>query len=381
MVIAIVIVTFIVFVMVDLLLRTVLRRLDETKRRKERQTALDIGLRVDVSPTAPSLKSVSVKEPKARILAVDDESIILDSFRKILVLAGYSVDTVENGPEALGLIQKTEYDFVFTDLKMPEFDGLEVTKAVKHLRPDIDVVIITGYASVESAVDAMKFGALDYVQKPFTEDELVAFTNKTLLRRQARLEKERPPMANLVTASSPESRSERVFNIPAGLFFSPAHVWVRIELNGEVRAGIDDFARKTIGRIDGVAMPRIGRAVKRGEVLFAVRQGSRMMEFPSPVDGRVSALNDEIESHPEHVEINPYDVGWLCRMEATSLSSDLESMRIGADAEDWYRKEIDRLGHLSDDLEDDSPSDTTTPSPPTLSDAQWSAFSSSFLGA
>jgi len=381
MVIAIVIVTFIVFVMVDLLLRTVLRRLDETKRRKERQAALDIGLRVDVSPTAPSLKSVSVKEPKARILAVDDESIILDSFRKILVLAGYSVDTVENGPEALGLIQKTEYDFVFTDLKMPEFDGLEVTKAVKHLRPDIDVVIITGYASVESAVDAMKFGALDYVQKPFTEDELVAFTNKTLLRRQARLEKERPPMANLVTASSPESRSERVFNIPAGLFFSPAHVWVRIELNGEVRAGIDDFARKTIGRIDGVAMPRIGRAVKRGEVLFAVRQGSRMMEFPSPVDGRVSALNDEIESHPEHVEINPYDVGWLCRMEATSLSSDLESMRIGADAEDWYRKEIDRLGHLSDDLEDDSPSDTTTPSPPTLSDAQWSAFSSSFLGA
>jgi len=377
MVIAIVIVTFIVFVMVDLLLRTVLRRLDETKRRKERQAALDIGLRVDVSPTAPSLKSVSVKEPKARILAVDDESIILDSFRKILVLAGYSVDTVENGPEALGLIQKTEYDFVFTDLKMPEFDGLEVTKAVKHLRPDIDVVIITGYASVESAVDAMKFGALDYVQKPFTEDELVAFTNKTLLRRQARLEKERPPMANLVTASSPESRSERVFNIPAGLFFSPAHVWVRIE----VRAGIDDFARKTIGRIDGVAMPRIGRAVKRGEVLFAVRQGSRMMEFPSPVDGRVSALNDEIESHPEHVEINPYDVGWLCRMEATSLSSDLESMRIGADAEDWYRKEIDRLGHLSDDLEDDSPSDTTTPSPPTLSDAQWSAFSSSFLGA
>jgi DNA-binding response OmpR family regulator len=381
MVIAIVIVTFVVFVVVDLLLRIVLRRLDETKRRKERQEALDIGLRVDVSPTAPSLKSVSVKDPKARILAVDDESIILDSFRKILVLAGYSIDTVESGPEARGLIQKNDYDFVFTDLKMPDFDGLEVTKAVKHLRPDIDMVIITGYATVESAVDAMKFGALDYVQKPFTEDELVAFANKTLLRRQARLELERPPMPNLVTASSPESRSERVFNIPAGLFISPAHVWVRIELNGELRAGIDDFARKTIGRIDGIVLPRTGRVVKRGDTLFSVTQGSRTMEFPSPVEGRVSAVNDDIESHPEHVEINPYDVGWLCRVEANSLSADLESMRIGADAVDWYRQEIERLGHLSDDLEDEGPSNTTTPPPPTLSDAQWNAFSSSFLGA
>jgi CheY-like chemotaxis protein/glycine cleavage system H lipoate-binding protein len=381
MVIAIVIVTFVVFVVVDLLLRIVLRRLDETKRRKERQEALDIGLRVDVSPTAPSLKSVSVKDPKARILAVDDESIILDSFRKILVLAGYSIDTVESGPEALGLIQKNDYDFVFTDLKMPDFDGLEVTKAVKHLRPDIDMVIITGYATVESAVDAMKFGALDYVQKPFTEDELVAFANRTLLRRQARLELERPPMPNLVTASSPESRSERVFNIPAGLFISPAHVWVRIELNGELRAGIDDFARKTIGRIDGIVLPRTGRVVKRGDTLFSVTQGSRTMEFPSPVEGRVSAVNDDIESHPEHVEINPYDVGWLCRVEANSLSADLESMRIGADAVDWYRQEIERLGHLSDDLEDEGPSNTTTPPPPTLSDAQWNAFSSSFLGA
>ena len=63
------------------------------------------------------------------------------------MLAGFSVDTVETGQEALGLVRKHDYDFVFTDLKMPGMDGLDVTKAVKHLRPDIDVAIITGYAT------------------------------------------------------------------------------------------------------------------------------------------------------------------------------------------------------------------------------------------
>ena len=122
-----------------------------------------------------------------KILAVDDEGIVLDSFRKILALEGYSVDTVETGPEALGLVQKHPYDFVFTDLKMPQMNGLEVTKAVKHLRPDVDEVMITGFGTIESAVEAMKFGALDYVQKPFTQDELVAFVNKALIRRANRI--------------------------------------------------------------------------------------------------------------------------------------------------------------------------------------------------
>ena len=107
-----------------------------------------------------------------------------------MVIDGYSVDTVTNGKEALGLIQSHHYDFVFTDLKMPEMDGVEVTKAVKHLRPDIDVIIITGYASVETAVETMKYGAMDYVQKPFTEDELLAFVKKTLIKRQDKIQKQ-----------------------------------------------------------------------------------------------------------------------------------------------------------------------------------------------
>jgi DNA-binding NtrC family response regulator len=78
------------------------------------------------------------------------------------------VDTVESGPEALTLLRARDYDFLFTDLKMPGMDGIEVVKAAKHLRPDMEVVVITGYGTIESAVETMQFGAIDYAQKPFT---------------------------------------------------------------------------------------------------------------------------------------------------------------------------------------------------------------------
>jgi CheY-like chemotaxis protein len=161
MVILMVLVTLVVFAVVDLVLRLTLRRMEEARARKQRQKALDVGLRLEFAEEARSLKRVEVDRPRARILAVDDEPVILDSFRKILVLAGYSVDTVETGQEALALVRKHDYDFVFTDLKMPGMDGLDVTKGVHHLRPDIDIAIITGYGTIESAVDSMRFGAVD----------------------------------------------------------------------------------------------------------------------------------------------------------------------------------------------------------------------------
>ena len=106
----IVILTIVVFIVLDIALRVLMRKAREERMRREREQALDIGLKLDVSEESPSLKRVEVDNPKARILAVDDEPPILDSFRKMLVLAGYSIDTVEKGSEALGLIRKNDYD-------------------------------------------------------------------------------------------------------------------------------------------------------------------------------------------------------------------------------------------------------------------------------
>jgi len=346
MVVLIIILMIVIFITIDVLIRVISQKVQESKTRKERIEALDIGLKLDFTEEAKSLKRVDVENPKARILAVDDEKIVLDSFRKILVLAGYSIDTVETGKEALGLIQKKEYDFVFTDLKMPEMDGVEVTKAVKHLRPDIDVIMITGYATIESAVETMKFGAMDYVQKPFSQEELTEFVNKSLIRRQDKIDKQTRPQLHLVTPYSGEEKSKHIFNVPAGIFISPEHTWVSIEMNGEVRIGVDDFIQKTIGKIDAIVLPKLNHKIRRGEPLFSIKQNSKTLTFPSPVSGDVSKINQDLKDHAKLINVKPYESGWVCSIEAINFMDDLQRLRIGESAIAWYQKEIDKLKEM-----------------------------------
>jgi len=344
---SIIVTTIIVFILVDILLRMLLTRFRTAQAQKEREEALDIGLKLDVSAEAPSLTRVELDSPKARILAVDDEKIILDSLRKMLVLGGYSIDTVESGEEALGLVSKRDYDFVFTDLKMPGMDGVEVTKSVRHLRPDIDVIVVTGYGTIESAVETVQYGAMDYVEKPFTEDELLAFVKTALIKRQARLEKQVRHKVRLVKPGIGESKSRFELNVPAGAFISRQHAWARIELNGAVRIGLDDLIRKIFRQVDGVNLPETGKKIAKGETLFSLTYGEYSLDIPSPISGHVISVNEEHAEHPEWLAIKPFELSWMCRLEPSNLAAELPGLKIGHDAVDWYQAELDRYSQLA----------------------------------
>jgi len=120
---------------------------------------------------------------KAKILVVDDEEIVLKSCRKILEGGGYEVFTALSGQEAFDLLKSEPFDIVITDIKMPGIDGMEVLEKVKEEYPDILVIIITGYSTVQSAVQAMKLGAFDYIPKPFTPDEVLVVVEKALEKK------------------------------------------------------------------------------------------------------------------------------------------------------------------------------------------------------
>lgn len=340
---ALFILAVIVFVLADILLRFALKRMKEKKLREEREAALAVSLKLDFSREAKTLRRAEMQNPKARILCVDDESVVLDSFRKILVLDGYSVDTVEVGPEALGLIQQHHYDFLFTDLKMPGMSGEEVAKAAKHLRPDIDVIIITGYATVESAVECMKHGAMDYIQKPFTESELLDMVKKFLIRRQDRINKELKPRVHISHVSELTSFPTTEFAIPGGVFISEGHCWLTMEEDGSVRIGIDDFAKKLLGRIDDVEFPNLGMSVKAGQPLFCIRHGHRTLPFQSPISGRVTKVNKLLSDHLDALDVTPYGRNWICIVDADDLDAELKNLKIGKTAVSFYQTEIDQF--------------------------------------
>lgn len=340
------VVAVIIFIIGDIIIRIVTKKIHEKNLRMEREKALSVDIKIDYTNEAKTLKRVEVKNPTARILCVDDEPIILDSFRKILVLDGYNVDTVETGPEAVGLVQKHSYDFVFTDLKMPHMSGLEVTKAVKHLRPDIDVAIITGYATVETAVECMKYGAIDYVEKPFTENELLEFTKHLLIKRKERIKNTIRPQVHITSASNLLGLDSHGFGIPGGVFLSDKHSWLAIEQEGKVKVGLDDFANKLIGKIDKIEFPNLGMAVEKDQVLFTVYKGNRGIPFKSPISGKVIKVNNQLSEDLSKLELSPYLEHWVCILDADNLDSELQSLKIGKSAITLYQEDLDKLKDL-----------------------------------
>ncbi len=346
MALLIVIIAFICFIIADMLIRKYLEKHKAKKAREEREKILQVSLNLDFTHEAKTLKRAEVENPKARILAVDDEPVILDSFRKILVLDGYSVDTVETGQEALGLVQKHHYDFVFTDLKMPHMSGEDVCKSVKHLRPDIDVIIITGYASVESAVETMKYGAMDYVQKPFTEEELTEMVKKFVVKRHDRIQKQIKPKVHITHLSYKDDPKSTEFFIPGGVFISEGHCWCAVNQDGTVKMGIDDFAKKLLGKIEDIEMPNLGMIVTKGQTLFNVKAGGKTFHFKSPLSGKVSKINSDLKEDFEALDITPYEKNWICTVDADNLDTELPELKIGNTAVNYYQEQIDKAQEI-----------------------------------
>jgi len=123
-----------------------------------------------------------------KILIIDDEEVILDSCTEILAGSDYILATASNGTEGLTILEKFEPDLVFVDLKMPGISGLDVLERIYSLNPTIVTIVITGYATVSSAVEAMKNGAYDFLPKPFTPDEFRMITKRGLEKRSLVLE-------------------------------------------------------------------------------------------------------------------------------------------------------------------------------------------------
>ena len=125
-----------------------------------------------------------------KILVIEDEDLVRQSYNDMFSNFGYEVESVPNGREGMSRITKQDYDIVVTDLNMPEMNGIDVLKYIKKKKPYIEVIVITGYATLENAIEAMKVGAYDYFAKPVDIEHVRIVISKCVKQIQSRKENE-----------------------------------------------------------------------------------------------------------------------------------------------------------------------------------------------
>jgi PAS domain S-box-containing protein len=117
---------------------------------------------------------------KPKILVVDDEKVIREGCHEVLTLEGFEVVLAKNGELGLNMIEKAHFDVILLDLMMPGLSGFDVLSHVKALHPDTSIIVITGYATIENSIEAMKKGAFDFIPKPFSPDQLRVVVSKAI---------------------------------------------------------------------------------------------------------------------------------------------------------------------------------------------------------
>ena len=131
--------------------------------------------------------------------------------------------------------------------------------------------------------------------------------------------------------------------VPQGVFLDSGHTWVGLEPAGLVKVGLDAFARRVIGKIERVNLPKVGQEVRRGQRLFSVLQGNRLAPFLAPVDGVVSSVNEGLAATSDALHSDPYGSGWICTLSPRNLARNLRRLLVAEESKEWLGVEIQKL--------------------------------------
>jgi DNA-binding response OmpR family regulator len=247
-----------------------------------------------------------------RLLVVDDEEAICEGCRRIFSRQGIRVEKSSNAVEGLEMASNGDFSAILLDIKMPELDGLHFLEALRAKKPDVPVILMTGYPSVPNAISAIKLGASGFVTKPFTPEEISQAVHKYLRRSTEN------------GALPPAAKDEGWTAAEDGVQLW-RRSWLQPGSDGNVRVGAllsrSEAARPRIERL-----PRIGEVVYQGLPLAAIRLADGTTQVvPSPVSGLVVAVHDELGVDASALAASPCREGWIAAVCPTRFEEETKN--------------------------------------------------------
>ncbi len=262
-----------------------------------------------------------MNENKLNILVVDDEQIVLDSISKHLRREPVEIHTALSAGEGLKLLEGVPIDIVLTDLMMPEIDGLEFMKLVKERNADVPVIMITGYATVNTALQATQLGAFDYVAKPFSKKELLGVIRRAMDFARATARNTQPGESEGASADALQTRSFKTIGKQS---------WLMLGDDGTVQLGVEHSFLHGIGKIQTLYLPDEGDEIRQGSVYLKIFSSDLTSHtILSPLTGTVVEVNHRVAENPNAALEDPYGDGWLIRIKPSRLKEELKLLGLG----------------------------------------------------
>lgn len=243
-----------------------------------------------------------------QVVVIDDEARICEGFERALTKWGYGVETFSDELAGLERVKQGGFDLVVTDLMMPDRTGVDILREMKTAGVDAPLIVITGYATTENALEALRIGAVEFLPKPFTTAEL-----RCVLERGLRA-------GEIDVASLPDP--------PRGALRVRKHSWVRRVDSGETLVGVHPFLLACCGSVASIEPPSVDDELQQGGPCgrLMLDDGGLPARLWAPVAGRVTAVNQGVVDDPSLLSGDPYGKGWLLRVEPDQYEEDIKRL-------------------------------------------------------
>ena len=246
---------------------------------------------------------------KIKVLVVDDEEVVHASIQRILLRYGYEVVGTTSAHEGLGLMGRESFDAVITDLMMPGMNGVKMLAEMKERNIEAPAIMITGYPTIKTAVEALRLGAVDYIPKPFTRKELLNPLNRALRRAGDGKHWSEPP-AEATGAISPS---------PGDCYYLPGHAWAVYRPDGTMDVGVEASFLTVLPPVEEITLPLEKSLVEQGLASIRITgQGEDHCVF-MPLSGQVVDINDPLTADPAGLNAET----WLIRIVPSDLAGEI----------------------------------------------------------
>ncbi len=243
-------------------------------------------------------------EKKGKILVLDDDPVVTLSCKRILGAEGYNIITTDRGEDAIKKVSNEEFDLLISDIRLPDINGITVLKETKIIQPKLDVVIITGYPTLEDAKESVKLGAFEFIEKPFTPEFMMnvarkVFDNRGWILRKAFIDDFRNDIVSLRDTENP-------------VIFYKEGTWARPIKNGLWEIGCDIRYWLLSGQLMYIDLPDNLKMVAAGETFAKILSGGGQTEdLVSPMTGKVIELNHQANTAMSALIRDNLSEGWL----------------------------------------------------------------------